>query len=154
MPIPRLFALVAGLSIAGVAAALASQHLFDMQPCPWCILQRLLFCGIALVALVGVFWQQRLGRWLCGGLVLALGAGGVAAALWQHNVAAQSESCGFTLAERWVAATGLDGLLPDVFAARASCADAAVKMLGLPYEFWSLGLFVLVGALAARALRR
>jgi disulfide bond formation protein DsbB len=154
MPSPRLFALITALCIAAVGAALASQHLFDMQPCPWCILQRLLFCVVALVALAGVFWQQRSGRWVCGGVVVALCAGGVTAALWQHNVAAQSESCGFTLAERWVAATGLDGLLPDVFAARASCAEAAVKLLGLPYEFWSLGLFVVVGALAVAALRR
>jgi disulfide bond formation protein DsbB len=47
---------------------------------------------------------------------------------------------------------GLDGLMPEVFQARASCADAAVKLLGLPYEFYSLALFVLLGAAGALVL--
>jgi hypothetical protein len=29
-----------------------------------------------------------------------------------------------------------------------------VKLLGLPYEFWSLALFVVLGLLALRLLRR
>ena len=40
--------------------------------------------------------------------------------------------------------TGLDSLLPDVFAAYASCADAAVNLFRMPYEFWSGALFVLL----------
>ena len=47
---------------------------------------------------------------------------------------------------------GLDSGLPEVFQPRASCADAAVKLLGLPYEFWSLALFVLIGLMAWRLL--
>jgi protein dithiol:quinone oxidoreductase len=150
---PRLFWFIFLSCVAAVAAALASQHVFDMQPCPWCILQRLLFCVIALLALLGALLPGRLPRLATGGAIVATSLGGVAAALWQHNVAAQAESCSFTLAERWVAATGLDGLLPEVFATRASCADAAVKLLGLPYEFWSLGLFVLIAALPALSWR-
>jgi disulfide bond formation protein DsbB len=41
-----------------------------------------------------------------------------------------------------------------VFAPRASCADAAVDLLGLPYEFWSLGLFAVLGGAAAWTLVR
>jgi disulfide bond formation protein DsbB len=69
----------------------------------------------------------------------------LAAALWQHFVAAASDSCKLTLAERIISGLGLDGSLPEIFQPRASCADAAVDLLGLPYEFWSLGLFVLLG---------
>ena len=68
----------------------------------------------------------------------------MAAALWQHFVAAVSSSCNLTLADRIVSGLRLDGLLPEVFEARASCADATVQLLGLPYEFWSLGLFMLL----------
>jgi len=35
-----------------------------------------------------------------------------------------------------------------------SCADAAAKLLGVPYEFYSLTLFVVLGALAVVLLRR
>ena len=32
---------------------------------------------------------------------------------------------------------GSTALLPAVFEARASCADAAVSLLGVPYAFWA-----------------
>ena len=47
-----------------------------------------------------------------------------------------------------MAASGLDALLPAVFQARASCADAAVDLLGVPYAFWSLALFIAIEAAA------
>ena len=50
-------------------------------------------------------------------------------------------------------ATGLDEAFPDVFVAWASCADAKVDLAGLPYEFWSLGLFVVIGAGEVRTVR-
>jgi disulfide bond formation protein DsbB len=68
-------------------------------------------------------------------------------------VAAASSSCNLTLADKIVSGLMLDGLLPDVFSPRASCADAAVDLLGLPYEFWSLGLFILIGAAAIRVFQ-
>ncbi len=136
--------------LAAVGAALASQHLYDMQPCPYCVLQRLIFVMIAAVCVLGLFWRGMLGRRAVAALLLLLAAGGAAAALWQHFVAAASASCNLTLAERVMNATGLDGLLPEIFQARASCADAAVKLLGLPYEVYSLTLFVIVGLVGVR----
>ena len=67
--------------------------------------------------------------------------------------AAASASCNLTLADKIVAATRLDSLLPDVFSARASCADAAVNLAGMPYEFWSLVLFLVVAFAAIRLMR-
>jgi disulfide bond formation protein DsbB len=136
------------LCVGALAAALISQHGFDMQPCPWCVLQRLVFAAIALAALVGLAWRH-----VGAALMLLLAAGGMAAALWQHFVAAATESCNLTWPDRLMAALKLDSLLPDVFQARASCAEAAVKLFGLPYEFWSLGLFALLAFAALRVLR-
>jgi disulfide bond formation protein DsbB len=42
--------------------------------------------------------------------------------------------------------------LPQVFAATASCADAAVQLFGVPYEYWSLGLFGALGIALVTAL--
>jgi len=67
-------------------------------------------------------------------------------------VAASSTSCKLTLADRIVSATGLDARLPGVFGVWASCADAAVKLLGLPYEAWSLAAFVVLAAMAVKLL--
>jgi protein dithiol:quinone oxidoreductase len=144
-----LLVAAAVLSFAAVGLALVSQHAFDMQPCPWCVLQRLIFVVIGVVCLVALA-APRAG----GAVVLLLCVCGIAAALWQHFVAASSDSCDLTLAERIVSALGLDGLAPEVFQARASCAEAAVSMLGVPYEFYSLALFVVLAALAWRVLAR
>ena len=141
------------LPLAGVGAALFTQHGLGMLPCPWCVLQRLIFLAIALVALPGVLLPGRAMRWASGLPMLALAACGMAAALWQHFVAAASQSCAQTIADRVVRATGLDELLPEVFAVYASCADAAAKLLGVPYEFYSLALFTLLGAIAVLVLR-
>ncbi|UUX95165.1 disulfide bond formation protein B [Aquabacterium sp. J223] len=140
------------LPLAAVAAALVSQHVYGMEPCPWCILQRLLFVLIALWSAVGLL-LRRAARGM-GALVLLTAAGGVAAALWQHFVAAASQSCNLTWPDRLLAWLQLDALLPEIFQPRASCADAAVSLLGVPYEFWSLALFVALGAVGLALLRR
>jgi protein dithiol:quinone oxidoreductase len=146
---PRLlWAAIGGLSILAVAMALVSQHVFGMEPCPWCVLQRAIFLAIALACGVGALWATHAGRRTVASVVFLLSGCGVAAALWQHFVAAASSSCNLTLADKIVSSLMLDSLLPDVFSPRASCADAAVDLLGLPYEFWSLGLFILIGAAA------
>ena len=148
---------LAGTALACVGAvgvALASQHRYDMQPCPWCVLQRLLFLAIALACVLALAWRKRVGRRVGAGAGIALALCGVAAALWQHFQAAASASCNLTLADkivsRWLQ---LDQLLPDVFEARASCADAQVDLLGVPYDFWSLALFALAAAALVAAIR-
>jgi hypothetical protein len=44
----RWFGAIALVALAAVGAALVSQHRFGMEPCPWCVLQRLIFVGIAV----------------------------------------------------------------------------------------------------------
>jgi protein dithiol:quinone oxidoreductase len=153
---PRLLTAAAVLSLAAVGAALYTQYQMGMQPCQWCVLQRLQFIVIAalaaVAALTAVLRMQLLSRgvaWLAA--VMALG--GVAAALWQHFVAASSDSCKRTVADVIVRDLGLDELLPSVFTATGSCSDKA-QLLGLSYEWYSLLLFVVVGAAAVLATRR
>jgi protein dithiol:quinone oxidoreductase len=145
---------IAALCFGAVGAALVTQHAYDMQPCPWCVLQRVIFVAIGLVALLGLAWRSMLGQRVILLLLLLLSASGIAAALWQHFVAAAGASCNLTLADRIVSGLRLDALLPDVFQATASCAEAAVNLAGVPYEFWSLGLFVLIDAASIGLLLR
>jgi len=148
----RVFGLAVLASATGVGSALVSQHVYDMQPCPWCILQRLIFVLIAGVAVIGLVWRGR-GAQLGAAIGMdLLATGGISAALWQHFVAAASQSCNLTLADKIISGLGLDAALPEIFAPRASCADAVARMFGVPYEFWSLALFAVLGALAVLAL--
>ena len=150
------FLAAAALCVGVVGAALYTQHALGMLPCPWCVLQRLIFVVIGMTALVGaaLSGNGKSGSRLAAAGVMLLGAGaGMAAALWQHFVSASSTSCKLTLADRIMSATGLDAWLPDVFAAWASCADGAVKLLGLLYEAWSLLTFALLAGLAVTLMR-
>lgn len=142
---------VALIAFAAVAGALVSQHRFDMQPCPWCIVQRMLFCLIGLAGVVGAAWPMPRARPAHLGAASFIGAAsvlGASSALWQQLFAAKSSSCSKTVADIIVSTTRLDTLLPEIFQSRASCAEGAVNMLGVPYALWSLAVF-LVTAIAA-----
>ena len=145
---------IAAVAFGALAAALVSQHAFDMQPCPWCVLQRLIFTAIGVVALVGLAWTSTVGSRVVALGTMALAGAGIAAALWHYFVAATSTSCNLTLADRIMSASGLSSLLPEVFEARATCADAAVSLLGVPYVLWALALFVVIEFAAATLLVR
>ncbi|MFO1295515.1 MAG: disulfide bond formation protein B [Rubrivivax sp.] len=146
---PRTWLVLIALAcLASVGAALVSQHVYNMQPCPWCVLQRLVYVLIAVFALAGAAWPTPAAHRAGAAFVALLAAAGAAAALWQHFVAASSASCNLTLADKLMTTLGLDEALPEVFAAFASCADAKVNLLGVPYEYWSLALFAAVAAAA------
>jgi disulfide bond formation protein DsbB len=148
-----LLAASAVLSISAVAAALVSQYAFDMRPCPWCVLQRAIFIALAASAVVGLAWRSTLGRRVGASLALGFSACGIAAALWQHFVAASSTSCNQSFADVVIGTLGLDSLSPELFAPRASCADAKADLMGIPYEFFSLALFAVMAIAAVRIVR-
>ena len=155
MPPPRtLLAGIALAALAAVGAALFTQYRMDMQPCAWCVLQRLVFLAIASAAVLGLLLPGATGRRVGAGLAMLLADLGLAAALWQHFVAAASAACNMSLADRLMGATGLDSRWPQVFAAYANCADAKANLLGVPYEFWSLALFALLSLAALRVVMR
>ncbi len=135
---------MAALSLGAVAAAMVSQHVFDMQPCPWCILQRVIYIAIAAVCVIGAVWSSVTARRGLSVLVLLLAAGGAASALYQHLVASKTASCNLTLADKIISALGLDGAWPALLQVTANCSDAAVSVLGVPYAYWSLALFVVL----------
>ena len=138
----RLLWLIAFLSFAALGVALVSQHVFNMPPCAWCVLQRLIYLVIGLIALIGasVNALARLGAALTGILSLS----GMAAAWYQYDVAAHMFSCDLTFADRFMSASGLDGSIPWVFGIFASCMDATVEVLGIEYALWSLALFAII----------
>lgn len=149
--------LIALACVASVGGALYAQHVWGMEPCPWCILQRVLYLAIALVALLAAAVPSGsaglLSTALSALLIAVLGLAGAAAALYQNLVAAKLPSCDMTLADRIVSGLGLDAWQPEVFEVRSSCADAAVALLGVPFELWSAALFLLTAVIAAWLMR-
>ncbi|MET0350020.1 MAG: disulfide bond formation protein B [Rhizobacter sp.] len=140
--------------VAALALALVAQYVGHMEPCPWCVLQRVIYVVIGIVCAIAALARSPVVRVPLAGLALLLAVSGVAAALYQHNVAAASFSCNLTFADKVVSGLGLDSALPSVFSATASCAEASVSVLGVPFAYWSLVMFVLLAAVAAAVVGR
>lgn len=146
---PRAGTLLAAIALTAAAAvglALVSQHRWDMQPCAWCVLQRLLFLLVGLACAAGAWVLRSRGPRLGAALLAeAFAAAGLAAALYQHLVASRSDSCVLTLADRIVMALSLHEIAPSMFLATASCAEANLPLLGIPFALWSATAFLLLG---------
>lgn len=143
-----------GASVGAVALALVHQYVFDMWPCAWCVLQRLIFLVIAGVSALALALRMPWIRRMLAVAAMLLAGSGMAAAFYQHVVAADATSCRLSLAERIVGATlHLDTTLPSVFAVRIGCSEGATTLLGVPYEFWSATAFALVAGMAVMSLR-
>ena len=55
----QIFSLIAILAVVAVGIALTTQHVLGMQPCVWCVFQRLVCILIAFSALIGVIFTNR-----------------------------------------------------------------------------------------------
>ena len=150
--IPQVLTIVALLAMAAVAAAVTAQYVFDMQPCPWCVLQRFIYIVVAVLALAGALLSSAARR-VAIGLALLGALSGIASALWQQLAAVNENSCDLSLAERITTGLHLDRLLPQLFIAYASCADAAVSVLHIPFAVWSCAMYVILALLLAWTLR-
>jgi len=150
--IPQVLVIIGLLAFAAVGLAVLAQYAFDMQPCPWCVFQRLVYLVVGVLALLAAA-LPGLARRAVVGLAVLGSLGGIAAALWQQLHAVNESSCDLSLAERVVARLQLDSLLPQLFEARTSCADAAVSVLGVPFAVWSCAMFALLALLLAWTFR-
>ncbi len=151
----NLLRLISVLSFSSVAIALISQYVFDMQPCAWCVFQRLLYLLIGLFALcLGFVKPAHVRLTLGSAIIVAMTIMGVMAAWYQEKVAANTFSCAQTLADQIMTKSGLDSAAPWLFGIYASCMDARVKLLGIEYAWWSLAMFTLIGMVALVILKR
>ncbi|GAA4408276.1 disulfide bond formation protein B [Quisquiliibacterium transsilvanicum] len=151
----RLLAACACFCAAALALGQVAQHAFDMQPCAWCVLQRLIFLLAGISCALGAWvLRSRAGRLVAALTADLLVSAGLAAALYQHFVASRTDSCALTLADRLVMALSLPELAPSMFLATASCAEANLPLLGIPFALWSAAAFLLLAAALGLALVR
>lgn len=151
-----IFSAISLVSLAALGIALVSQHVFDMRPCAWCVLQRLILIVIAVVCGLSALMQRfcPIVANVGAGLSALLGIGGILAAWYQYSVASQMFSCDLTFADRFMTASGLDASLPWIFGIFASCMDAKVTLLGVEYALWGVGLFALITVLSSTVIFR
>jgi protein dithiol:quinone oxidoreductase len=152
------FVVSAGL----IGFALYLQYYQYQDPCPLCILQRMVYIALMGIFLVAALHGPgRTGAYVYGGLLTAtagIGAAIAARHVWlQYLPPDRVPECGpgleFTLRK-----FPLFEALEKILAGSGQCAEATWKFLGLTIAGWSLVWFVLLGLyavyLTTRGVRR
>lgn len=134
--------LIAAVSIALVCAALYLQHVKDMLPCPLCVIQRYLFLGIAIFALIGA-GARKLKAFTGLALLCALGGLGVVGK-HLYVLGHPGFSCGIDPVETVLNKIPTATMLPWLFHADGLCEAAQEPVLGLAVPQWSAIWFVLL----------
>ena len=142
------FTLIFMVCLGLLAYALVLQHLDGLDPCPWCVVQRLGFIGIAFVALIAALHRPGpVGTAIYaffGGLVAA---GGIAAAgyhIWIQSDPVRAMSCAGSPVERFLDASKIGKMIPPLLQYDGVCTPKAWKFLTLSIPEWSLAWFVIL----------
>ena len=138
------FILASCLAVLGFGLYL--QHFVGLKPCPLCILQRIAFMVIMVIALAATVHASRnFGGYLYDGLIAvtaALGGGIAGRQIWlQHLPAEQVPACGPELAYLLETFPPLE-VLSLVLAGSGECAEVQWRFLGLSIPEWSLIWFI------------
>jgi disulfide bond formation protein DsbB len=152
--LPYLVVTVACAAMLGYAYY--AEWVLGLEPCPLCMLQRLAFIGIAVVALLAaMIGPMAWGRWLAVMAVLPASIWGMVTAgrhLWLQSLPADQvpdcgpglyfmQSYGFTWLE----------IVREAFTGSGECAEVDWSMLGLSMPGWTFLAYVGLSALMLAA---
>ena len=144
-----LFALCALL----MAVALYMEHVMALEPCPLCIMQRVMVIAIGLIALIAALHgPAKTGIQIYGGgvIVAALGGGFLSSRqLWLQSLPADEvPACGPSL-DYLLDVFPLTDVLSIVLSGDGSCAEIVWSLFGVSIPGWTLLAFA--GLLAVGA---
>ncbi|MFA5825082.1 MAG: disulfide bond formation protein B [Gallionellaceae bacterium] len=151
---------LAGAVVVGVmfASALYLQYVLRQEPCPLCMIQRVIFIAIGITFFIAALHNpKRIAARVYSGLIALLALGGVAVAgrhIWiQHLPKDQVPGCGpgldfmlknFPMSEVW----------QELMHGSGECAEKGWTFLTLGIPEWSLVSYVLLGAWALMVVLR
>lgn len=150
------FGLLAFLAVGLTGTGLLIGELMNLQPCPLCIFQRLLYLLLACFALCGALLPQWWRLWsVLIGLTASGGMGTAAYQTWLQLYPEASIACGFgepTFIEQIVDWFGMRW--PQLFLATGFCSSKEWVFLGLSMANWSLACFLAFMVAAAKLASR
>jgi len=140
----QTWGLVALGCISMLAFGLYLQHVVGLEPCPMCIVQRYAMVGIAVLAMVAVFWHEGWRGHVMAALgsVQALGGAFVAARQsWLQWYPPEVLSCGRDF-YGMVESFPLQRAIPMIFRGGGDCSKVDWTFLGGSIANWSFVAFV------------
>ena len=144
------FLVVLAICVALVAGGVLMAEFMRLAACPLCIVQRMLYLLLALLALIGIPLARHPLRPVMLTTMLAAAGTGIFVAgyqVWIQRFAPDTSCSGrMTWWEELVDWAG--DQVPLLFKASGLCSDPAWKVLGLSIADWSLGFFTLLFCVA------
>jgi disulfide bond formation protein DsbB len=139
-----IFAICASL----IGFGLYLQHSKGLEPCPLCILQRVIFMATGGVALLAALLgtrrpAARIGAGLLVGLLALTGAGVAARQSWIQHFPPPIQECGADF-YFLVDTTPLAQILPALFSGTGDCARRDWLFLNLSIAEWALLCFAAI----------
>ncbi len=141
----KYFGLGLLVCIALMAGALFMQYQMELEPCPLCLMQRMVFIAIGFVCLVGLVLKFSWLRKLCAGLVsffALVGIGLAARQLWLQSLPEdQVPTCGPGF-DYMINNFPLAKALSLILSGSGECAEVQWTFLGISIPGWSLLFFI------------
>ncbi len=153
----RLVFLVIFLACAGLLGfGLYLEHAQGLEPCPLCVLQRIAYIAVALIALLAaIHAPQNFMKYIYSDLVLLAGIGGAVIAgrqVWlQHLPPDKVPECGPGY-DYLMDVFPLDEALGMIFTGSGECAEVDWTFLSFSIAEWSLLMFVVICLAAVYAM--
>lgn len=140
-----------------LASALIMQHVFELEPCPLCIFQRVAFMVAGAVFLIAALHNpEKVGRRVYSILNLAALFTGIGLALrhiWLQNLPADKvPSCGPGL-DYMLEVLPFTDVINTVLKGSGECAEVSWTFLGLSIPWWTLFTYIGLSALVLFALK-
>jgi disulfide bond formation protein DsbB len=129
-----------------MAVALYMEHAMALEPCPLCILQRVMVIATGIIALLAALHGPgKTGIQVYGGLVTATASGGAMLSLrqlWLQSLPADEvPSCGPSL-DYLLDVFPLTEVLTMILSGDGSCAEIAWSLFGISIPGWTLAGFI------------
>ncbi len=143
-----------------VGLAIALNYLqakLGQLPCPMCVIQRIIFIILAIIALIAAAHRPRgVGRRVYDALLALFALAGIGESGWQVWLTyhPQLAECGISAEEKFLNALPIAQWWPSMFEANGDCASVTWTLFGLSVPELSLIAFVVMLALTAYAATR
>ena len=136
-----------GLTVFALLSSYGLEYVFNLSPCPLCIMQRLCTIVLAFSGLFYFIFPKFTKSYLFLGLqamVILLGILTAGRQMWLQSVTTADTSLCMPGFEELVHYFSWDTILKMMFWGSNDCATVSWKLMGLPMSYWSMGYFLLM----------
>jgi len=146
----RIFTAIFVACVLVLGSAVYIQQVERIFPCPWCVVQRLGYLLVGLIALVAVLHRPKSGGMrVYARLGVLASLAGASAALYQvflERDPVRAQSCIGGVVEKVLDTIEIGKLFPMLLQYDGPCGDTGWRLLSLSVPQWSLIGFLLLAA--------